>query len=737
MPPRIQIPDDEFEQLRVQISDEDFADLDPTTGLPRGLNLPKPPMMQESIEANPSRPPAEPWINDYVAPLMGTVGEVGAMLIPEFALGNMAARAAEGSRLVSMLPRAIQPIAEFMAPRVASAGASAGYNSIMDWALENDGSRRANDDFSPLATAGLGLALDSALGAAGEIARPLNFSFRKMEENAVSKLTDSKLVNDAFGFPKMEQAPFTSQNATPMSDVVLRNRGEWLDPSVVGARDPFAGIGERLYGRPVTLPNGQRSMQGGLLDATGQEIDGILQGTQGGITLGELFNSPASLQARTGLTEAASTRGAHQEFFEREWQDELSKFMPVDEVTSYAATRTAVERAVGELNGPRPLGVARRDELRNIIATGRAQLQAVDDVAAQRVISAPELFARKRAYGELGFGDGGTEQEKGFYRNLADTSRDRLVQLANNPDLEAAMTRYSDMERFRPYLANRFEGSAGITNPPVQMVGGTQGRLGLSARFDSFLGRVPAEERALRMAADVDPRGGGFMGSIGRVGQAVTEPGVTAPAGNLLNFDPMSWQTAPAQAEERAPTNNVVGINSPSNSFEVRPNDKPGFKLPRALRAIQPEGIAQILLATDPVNGPMRVDMWDRIVESGDIRQQAQFLSALYRENPHFPLQVGQVTGMGSEFDIGDGKARLFDEMDKAQWLDVIERSALREDEKARRIAMLNADGVVVPMDRKLVQFEPEAPKSPADAALERRAPSRVRTPMGLKRLEF
>ncbi len=78
--------------------------------------------------------------------------------------------------------------------------------------------------------------------------------------------------------------------------------------------------------------------------------------------------------------------------------------------------------------------------------------------------------------------------------------------------------------------------------------------------------------------------------------------------------------------------------------------------------------------------------------------EKAKFWAEVAKQYPEIPFEPGRVTGLASEFSDG-GRAKLFDDGDKAIWRDKIMASPYREDIKAQLIAALHSDGTVYPLD--------------------------------------
>lgn len=153
------------------------------------------------------------------------------------------------------------------------------------------------------------------------------------------------------------------------------------------------------------------------------------------------------------------------------------------------------------------------------------------------------------------------------------------------------------------------------------------------------------------------------------------------------------------------------------------------------------QGVANMIgvLMPPQIAEPLLIQ-WRKVSQGGTKEQQAEFLGLLVDRYPDFPIQRGPITGLNSEFDIGDGQMRLFSFNDKVKWEEQVNNSPLEVDEKAQRIMSLRKTGVVVPMNTKLAPVAP--PKlQPEDRAMDYLMQTyefqpRERTSTGSRRVE-
>lgn len=141
------------------------------------------------------------------------------------------------------------------------------------------------------------------------------------------------------------------------------------------------------------------------------------------------------------------------------------------------------------------------------------------------------------------------------------------------------------------------------------------------------------------------------------------------------------------------------------NVDALKPLPTPPMNIPRSVPELMrsPDIVGQLIQEfSAPDQAIPRYYQWQRAVSSGDKTEIARFMADLSKMSPDFPLARGQITGLPSEFDIGDGFARLFSDDDKVKWESTIESSQLGEDEKALRIMALRKHSIAMPLSVKL-----------------------------------
>jgi hypothetical protein len=239
-------------------------------------------------------------------------------------------------------------------------------------------------------------------------------------------------------------------------------------------------------------------------------------------------------------------------------------------------------------------------------------------------------------------------------------------------------------------------------------------------------------QRLLQSAFSGRPviRNGLTQMSIG-LGNGMQGPYASAGLTGLLGANDTPGKGGVAYAEDLNPA--VL-----SNDL-VTPVPKQGIAVPRNLNAFPAEAIEMLIAGyAPPEQAAPIIQQWKRVAAGGDKQQMAQMLGALTQAFPDMPFARGQVTGLPSEFDIGDGVARLFAPEDMARWEDQIDQSDLRLDEKAHRVMVLRQSGRVLPMDVNVVNLSPnENPTmTPSEQALSLLSSKRVPGALGIRKIQ-
>lgn len=328
------------------------------------------------------------------------------------------------------------------------------------------------------------------------------------------------------------------------------------------------------------------------------------------------------------------------------------------------------------------------------------------------------------------------------WKNAFNTSLGRIEQVASGKNMNlpaaSAVQKLDDaMHAFIPankqfqQFTDELSRASGTTNIPIKsedpqslVFGSDFTRRGAMNRFGDMIGSLftNPENQVSKFNSNLLRKDREAFSQVGnmfstRQGPAPIPPSaspgmmgasrVIAGTVQAVNAAAPVLQAAIAKSEEYVPAQELLppGATSPAAQVHNYNQGKPNAFLPRNLNALDPQGIAMLIDGyAPPEQAQPLLIQWKRIVASGQKKEMAKFLSALTDVSafPDMPIQAGAVTGLASEFDLGDGVARLFSDIDKMKWEEEIENSTLTTDEKALRISRLRQYGEAVPFNIKL-----------------------------------
>ncbi len=313
------------------------------------------------------------------------------------------------------------------------------------------------------------------------------------------------------------------------------------------------------------------------------------------------------------------------------------------------------------------------------------------------------------------------------FRDLGNSARGTLETLVDNPAFPEANRNFGSLATVTDALNDRI----GIDSKPKPGMAQSVWR-GITAPFRSAQDAVPyatgnpnqllkqgmgqtfpqrTGDWLTNVATPALSPGQGTLNALGvapsiQGGGSLTPESNSAFPGAVTAVD--NFLVPDAGGQER-PSMSKVMTPKPltPNLIPVSGTPKEGFALPRNLSAIEPQGLANLIpMYVAPQDAQPLLSQWMRVSASGDRNQMAQFLGAFTEKYPDFPFQRGEITGYASEFDIGDGKPRLFSPTDKQRWEQEIDKSPLSVSEKALRVVGLRKDGLIVPMNVKTNNLE-------------------------------
>jgi hypothetical protein len=578
----------------------------------------------------------------------------------------------------------------------------------------------------------------------------LNYGFPMLAGAALGE--GGRWLSDKANRPKYLAQSFSQNPANyidapgnmPVPDAVARVQSlpeDVLNPSVLSAQNPFGEIDRRL-----------QSVQGITGQRIGSQVESFPDTSAPRLNPSRVIGLPDDVAA-TG-TQASTVQGVlNQEMpaFESLALQRSGSSLGVDDLNSARKAVTANEGVSSELGQRLKLasqpGVLAPDEFFEYQAAAKivndiekqlgtkkvlaAAGQEVDDLpveaydalasahntmdhfdtrirqvssgtvaeAEQSVrsssLTGPDVLGLKRGY------DKAANYEKQalntprqeLYGQLGDNARAQLYQQANRAGklepFEREMRKFEGASTLQPMAAQRAaEMQARAPNATSEVAGiRTNNNLmpTLFARGQNFFQGKQTPEALLRkgLGQKWTQRMGGGMEQVGQV----ASPRNLAVAGNVVGTD----YTITGQ----------LGVDVDA----LKPLPTPPMNIPRSVPELMrsPDIVGQLIQEfSAPDQALPRYYQWQRAVSSGDKTEMARFMADMSKMSPDFPLARGQITGLPSEFDIGDGFARLFSEDDKVRWESTIESSQIGEDEKALRLMALRKHSIVMPFGVKL-----------------------------------
>lgn len=167
-----------------------------------------------------------------------------------------------------------------------------------------------------------------------------------------------------------------------------------------------------------------------------------------------------------------------------------------------------------------------------------------------------------------------------------------------------------------------------------------------------------------------------------------------------------------------------------SNLTEPKP-----VAIPRNLNQIDAAAIEMLIPSfVETHNAQPLVFQWKRLVAEGDKQKIGDFLGQFSSKYPDFPLQRGAVTGLPSEFDLGDGVARLISPVDIDEYVRRVDASDLPVHEKAERVKQIRQKGIAHRFDAQLLVDSGEVIRSPSSQGYQ--FSPRVQTDSGSRKVE-
>lgn len=345
------------------------------------------------------------------------------------------------------------------------------------------------------------------------------------------------------------------------------------------------------------------------------------------------------------------------------------------------------------------------------LSLARQTVNEIEDDVLSSQVPVADVAGLKRAYdAEAGYNKGDAELSRraDAYSDLGNQARDKMYGAMNDPRFEAQNQTYSDLSAVETPL-NARQGAEAFTQEPGML---SKTWDAVTSPVKSFFNDKPfstgTPQTLLRqsLGQTLPQKFGGALQS----GAQYADPYMTRAAPILGGMQGLN--DIPDIAIQAAP-----GALTPALTPVPTAPQQQEFTIPRTIETLDTQGFSNLIPMYVAPNdlGPVMYQ-WKNIAASGDKKKMAQFLGKFSEKYPDFPFQRGAITGLPSEFDIGDGKTRLFSLTDIAAWEDEINRSPLRDDEKALRVKSLRENGLVIPFSQRANNLDKLQENGPADS---------------------
>lgn len=514
----------------------------------------------------------------------------------------------------------------------------------------------------------------------------------------------------------------TSSGRMSVADAIdeVRPTGMLDDPALLKSDNPFSD-----------LSAANKSLQDGL----GFEIDQTLDNTNTRVPFQKLdprrtLDDP---EFKTRSEENARSRVANEEFENLSQRSLRNQFGPekgealyqeYTQLRSEQAWYKAQQQQMdldGQLGDPRiptEIQFANLERKRQVFGDNlnalNGRIAEIEHQISKGSFSASETAAMKRAWDEKRDYGKATEElsdRSTAFGELGNKARTEMYGAVDSPGFESANNAFAASKSLEGPLGNRARVEQFTQKPGMMSRGWDMIKNPIRTMFSDSPYSTGNPNTLLRMSQGqtLPQRAGDWIqGTRGAMNRA-------APfAGGATNMLMSPFDAQPTQGIDPAPDALSVNLVPPAPT-EVNMD----FTVPRSLSVIDPQGVANMFpMFVAPQDIQPLMLQWKSVTASGDKTQMASFLGALSAKYPDFPFQRGAVTGLPSEFDIGDGKARLFSPLDVAQWETQIDKSPLSEDEKALRVMSLRKDGLVIPFSQKANNLDEQLAEMPEGESL-------------------
>lgn len=450
----------------------------------------------------------------------------------------------------------------------------------------------------------------------------------------------------------------------------IRGTGVFDDPALSRSATPMTDLYNNLYGEAGDFVSRENSQIG----KAGRRVGELVDSASGTVPFSEIDPRNIITPAEEASGSAAK---AQKGVVKTEFEQAAKQVLGEPLFNEYVRAQKTLKTIHPLQNKPLYDGLS-------------AKISEIETMLDNSPMTAREIFNKKVGWAKDAKYSGDfpeVSHRASAYRDLEGSARETLASMVPGDEFAGANSRFEALSNLEGPLDARRTFEVTGRYPNIFERGWNMVRQSLPefARGELTMGDARTNIRRYQGTTLPQQIGEAFRSAQG---------GIEA----MRPFIAPSIISAPEQSPVQAPSALSVSLN-PQN--EVVQLTQP--IIPRHIDMINPQGISNLLLLNAPEQdaGPL-VLQWKNVFASGDKRQIASFLGEVAIKFPDFPFPRGPITGLPSEFDIGDGKSRLFSPMDIMHWEDEIDRSPLREEEKALRVMALRKDGLVVPMTQRM-----------------------------------
>lgn len=294
-----------------------------------------------------------------------------------------------------------------------------------------------------------------------------------------------------------------------------------------------------------------------------------------------------------------------------------------------------------------------------------------------------------------------------IYRTFSEAMKDKELELISKLEPEkraqylASLKLYGQAQSALPQVEQKVANLA----QNVTMSGGPGASYGSQSGIRLFgplrdFFSDPSGKRLYSKAFNPQSSVAKFLGGEGSRALVVDGQRVMESAGLISNLQPEIAKVG----EEVFGAKEVQGQSFDSGPLLSNLTEPKAIAISRNLNQVDAAAIDALIPSyVEDYNAQPLQFQFKRLVAEGDKSKIADFLGQLTSKYPDFPMQRGAVTGLPSEFDLGDGVARLISPIDKSEYERRVNVSELNVMEKAMRIKAIREQGIAHRFDIPLL----------------------------------